>query len=293
MAKKQSSHYHTLKNKWSKHHDELKKSIWNKHKDSLQSLQLTSKQLMAGSLASLMLVSQSATTPALAQQLLPKPTPAEEHPNKTPQQLVKDLATKLPDPITPLDPIQKTEIAQVLSDYFHVRAISNLQGIELNRAYGIIGAEQHLMRYPGDTLTTHFSTEAEKTQFARNGMAPGKGAWGYFTNSQSSLTQTDIDREKYYIAVQTFLSPGWSNNTKKLYTFFKYQKMLVVNPENGKAIVAVIGDAGPAKFTGKHLGGSPEVMEYLERQDGGAKGPVLYYFLDDPDNLIPLGPRTI
>jgi hypothetical protein len=31
-------------------------------------------------------------------------------------------------------------------------------------------------------------------------------------------------------------------------------------------------------------------MDHLERQDGGAKGPVLYFFIDDPNNNIPLGP---
>ena len=66
--------------------------------------------------------------------------------------------------------------------------------------------------------------------------------------------------------------------------------MLLVNPENGKAMVTDIGDAGPAEFTGKHLGGSPEVMAYLERQDGAARGPVLYFFIDYPDDTIPLCP---
>ena len=69
--------------------------------------------------------------------------------------------------------------------------------------------------------------------------------------------------------------------------------MLVVNPQNGKAMVVVIGDAGPAAWTGKHLGGSPEVMKYLERVDGRQKGPVLYFFLDDPDDKIPLGPLPV
>ena len=66
--------------------------------------------------------------------------------------------------------------------------------------------------------------------------------------------------------------------------------MIVVNPDNGKAVVAAIGDAGPAPYTGKHLGGSPEVMSHLERQDGAAKGPVLYFFINDKENKIPLGP---
>jgi hypothetical protein len=54
-------------------------------------------------------------------------------------------------------------------------------------------------------------------------------------------------------------------------------------------VVAAIADSGPAAFTGKQFGGSPEVMEYL----GGVrykKGPVIVFFVDDPDNKVPLGP---
>ena len=53
---------------------------------------------------------------------------------------------------------------------------------------------------------------------------------------------------------------------------------------------APAGDAGPAEWTGKHLGGSPEVMHELGLAGGPRKGPVLYYFLDDPDNKVALGP---
>ncbi len=65
--------------------------------------------------------------------------------------------------------------------------------------------------------------------------------------------------------------------------------MLIINTVNGRAVVADIADSGPAAFTGKQFGGSPEVMYYL----GGArykKGPVILFFVDDPSNKIPLGP---
>ena len=120
-------------------------------------------------------------------------------------------------------------------------------------------------------------------------MAPGRGGFGYFAQGDK-LTQEETDREKYYIAVQTFLAPGVENNRKAYIDFFKYRKMLVVNPNTGRAMVVVIGDAGPAVWTGKQLGGSPEVMNYLERVDGKAKGAVLYFFIEDPENKIPLGP---
>lgn len=45
--------------------------------------------------------------------------------------------------------------------------------------------------------------------------------------------------------------------------WYKHRKVLIVNTENGNAVVAAIGDSGPAAWTGKQFGGSPEVMEHL------------------------------
>ena len=104
------------------------------------------------------------------------------------------------------------------------------------------------------------------------------------------VVKKDKQREKYYLAVQTFLSPGFAERVGEYRDFYRFRKMLVVNPKTGQAVVAVIGDAGPAAWTGKHLGGSPEVMDYLGREDGAKKGPVLYFFIDDAKDTIPLGP---
>ncbi len=138
-------------------------------------------------------------------------------------------------------------------------------------------------------MSSHFDTPDAADNYS-SGMAPGLGAWGYFASSKEDMTPEENLREKYYIAVQTFLSPGYNEKAGEYNAFYKYRKMLVLNPQNGKAIVAVIGDAGPAVWTGKHLGGSPEIMHYLERVDGKARGPVLYYFINDPEDKVPLGP---
>ena len=66
--------------------------------------------------------------------------------------------------------------------------------------------------------------------------------------------------------------------------------MLVVNSKTGQAVVTDIADAGPAAWTGKHLGGSPEVMTYLGLHRGSRKGAVVYFFIDDSNDTIPLGP---
>jgi len=159
-----------------------------------------------------------------------------------------------------------------------------LEGERLNTTYGLIGAEQHLARYPGDNIYNH-----PKIPSGDEGMAPGLGSWGYFSQSRENLTKSLEETEKWYAVVQTLYLPDWNKRAKYLREWYKYRKVLVVNTDNGNAVVAAIADSGPAAWTGRHFGGSPEVMEYL----GGSKykkGLVLVFFVDDPENKVPLGP---
>ena len=290
-------HFEHLKSKWINRHRNLKKKLWKKHKTALVWINRSSKNLMIGGTASLLMLSHPVTSSLLAQTMPlindQKNSNVKERSIHTKELLIEALGKWLPQEVLPLTEEQENNVANLLSEYFGMPISAVLQAKRLDRSYGYIGAEQHLTRYPGDTIATHFDNQDEAQRYVQSGMAPGRGAWGYFTDSQASLTETDKLREKYYIAAPTFLAPGWSENSSELYKFFKFRKMIVVNPENGKAMVVVIGDAGPAEFTGKHLGGSPEVMAYLGRVDGAGKGPVLYFFIDDPDDKIPLGPITI
>ncbi len=289
--KKQKQYpFHDLKARWERRQEELVDALWENHGDAFVELQQAPTHVLATAMATLLLFSST-----VAHAVATKAADTEAQPQviHSQENLVAMLQGQLPPTVEPLDPVTEEEVGRTLSEYFHVSAHASLYGNRLNRSYGLIGAEQHLIRYPGDTIGSHFTTAEEANQYAASGMAPGRGAWGYFAPSDRAMTNDDVQREKYYIAVQTFLAPGWGERTSELYAFFKYRKMLVVNPENGKAMVVVIGDAGPGQSTGKHLGGSPEVMRYLERVDGSRKGPVLYYFLDDPSDQIPLGPIQI
>lgn len=182
-----------------------------------------------------------------------------------------------------LDSQTQAKISDIISKLLGIEANFNLDGIQLNHAYGWVGYEQHLQRFPGDTLSEH-----DEEQVA--GIASGRGAWGYFADSRSQLTKRDVMREKYYVAVQTFYMPEWNTKTKELYDWFKYRKVVVINPDNGKVVVGVVGDAGPAQWTGKQFGGSPELMKELNLHLGPRKGKVLLLFLDDREDKVPLGP---
>lgn len=288
MPSKNGSNYEFLRDKWIKKHKDLQASLVKKHKDSFEWLSNSTKQLTLGSLAGLTIL----TAPIASGNIGPQVKVASEEAQRvnTNAFVVADLTPLVPQEMRPLSSEEEASIGKALSKSFGLKVTTQMNGLRLNRSYGLIGAEQHLARYPGDNMATHFDgSEEDAANYYSSGMAPGLGAWGYFTTSQPAMTQEDIDREKYYIAVQTFLSPDFNQKVAEYRDFYKYRKMLIVNPQNGKAMVVDIADAGPAEWTGKHLGGSPEVMKYLERQDGRARGPVLYYFIEDAGN-IPLGP---
>lgn len=282
-----SIQYQHLVKKWSKKHKDLQKEIFEKHKDAFEWLENNSKQLAVGSIAGLFLLT-SPIVPKISTSF--SADASQNTPIDKKVFLVYDLKNTLPQEVRPLTADEEASTSAVLSRTFGISVVPELNGIRLNTSYGLIGQEQHLARFPGDNMVTHFDTQEEATKYWDYGMAPGLGGWGYFANSQESMTKEEDNREKYYIAVQTFLAPGFDENRQKYLDFFKFRKMLVVNPQNGKAVVVVIGDAGPAPWTGKQLGGSPEVMDYLQRFDGAQKGPVLYFFIDDPNNQVPLGP---
>jgi hypothetical protein len=288
MQKKSDNHFQILRDKWINKHKNIQKRILKKHRAASKWVLKNSKNIAVSSVTGLLMLAHPANASIISDNIKPEP-PKEANTYRNVDEFIKILKDALPEKVQPLTKEEEVSVSHILSTYFQIPVSAYLENISLNRSYGLIGAEQHLMRYPGDNMSTHFQSKDEE-KFTSSGMAPGRGAWGYFATSKNELSEEDINREKYYIAVQTFLSPGWNENPNKMYKFFKYKKMIVVNPDNGKAVVAAIGDAGPAPYTGKHLGGSPEVMSHLERQDGAAKGPVLYFFINDKENKIPLGP---
>lgn len=283
------SHYQHLRNRWRARHQDLTRKLWSKHRESLDWLSSNYRQLVAGGLGGLMLIAGQTANQFPS---LPQASASESGIKRVDKKvfLISDLAKVLPRDVRILNSDEEQKVSDTLTRTFGFKVAPELQGKRLNRNYGLIGAEQHLARYPGDVLATHFDSEEDAKAYWQSGMAPGLGAWGYFARSSNSLTGLDKDREKYYIAVQTFLSKDFNARFAEYRDFYKYRKMLVINPNNGKAIVADIADAGPGESTGKHLGGSPEIMSYLERFDGSQRGPVLYFFIDDPNDKIPLGP---
>lgn len=279
-------HYETLRKKWTSRHRNIQENLWDRHGRSF-------KQLAIGSLSGLMLLSAPHQQNAMQidNLIVSKDDILKGYDRNV--LLAEQLQKKIPEEVKPLETNEELEVLSILESNFGFPVKAEISGIRLNRNYGLIGGEQHLYRYPGDNLYAHSDSASDWAKYGGAGIAPGLGAWGYLTSSKESFSDADKLREKYYLAIQTFLVPGYAENVGKYRDFFKFRKMLVVNPKTGQAVVAVIGDAGPAEFTGKHLGGSPEVMDVIGLAGGPRKGPVLYFFIDDPENKIPLGPIEV
>lgn len=286
------SHYHKLLSKWSKRHEELRGKVWKKHLAAFTWLMENfpaKKHIAAGSMSALMMLTGPVATLTLHTSNTQPPLAQTRQLDKKSAMAI-DLALSIPREVRPLEKNEEEEIVKTLSDYYGFKVSAELEGIRMNRNYGLIGAEQHLPRFPGDSVDKQLKTPDEIAMFYRSGITPGLGAWRYFANSEQELTEKDIEREKWYIAAPTFAAPGFNENVKEYKEFFKYRKVLVVNSKTGQAVVTDIADAGPGQSTGKHLGGSPEVMHYLGLGEGPRKGAVVYFFIDDPNDTIPLGP---
>ncbi|MAG59849.1 hypothetical protein CMO96_03630 [Candidatus Woesebacteria bacterium] len=301
-----SAHKDNLRNKLKLRHLDTTRSFNEKHPhakahfskkgfDLGQVRRHSAKLLTAGALSGALLLSppkvygQELAIPEPLAAIMSATTDSATTLPQEPKSWLTDQLSRLLPPIKDrwalpfINPDREKEIGQVIRKSTNIPAVATLEGEHLNTTYGYTGAEQHLRRFPGDTIAKH-------DEFRESGMAPARGAWGWFTE-KGKLTPEAIQREKYYLAVQTLYLPDWNKRWNYLKDWYKWRKVMMVNVENGNAVVAVVGDAGPASWTGKHFGGSPEVMNEL----GGPryrKGRVLVYFVDDPENKIPLGPVT-
>ncbi len=275
------------------HYEHLRRKLSHRHRQSTQNLfDRHLRRVAAGSLGGLMLMTTSGSV------MPDHNSSAENHVQITGSTnnnigLSLELKQLIPSEVRPLTPEEESQIAAKIGEKLGIKVTAEIGDKRLNRSYGLMGGEQHLYRYPGDTVMAQSKTTSDWAMFGSAGMAPGLGAWGYFAQSKDSMTPEQDARERWYIAVQTFLSPGFSERVAEYRDFYKYRKMLVVNPKTGQAVVVNIADAGPSEWTGKSLGGSPEVMHELGIAGGPRKGAILYFFIDDSQKDLPLGPVKV
>lgn len=201
------------------------------------------------------------------------------------EEILAKLTAHVNSPAGHLERETELYLEQQLSEILGFAVRVELEGQRLNHSIGIMGAEQHLMRFPGDQLEDHDA-------YLEAGIAPGRGAFAWFTEN-GQLTERSIQMEKYYFAVQTMYLPTWNSEYPTLKPWYKFRKMIVFNPVEKLAVVGVVGDAGPAMWVQKQFGGSPEVIREGKIWSPASKGKVMLLFVDDPEDQVPLGPINL
>ncbi len=201
------------------------------------------------------------------------------------QEIMAKLNAHVNSPAGHLERETELYLEQQLSEILGFKVRAELEGNRLNHSIGIMGAEQHLLRFPGDELIQH-------DVYQEAGIAPNRGAFGWFTEN-GQLTEQSIMREKYYFAVQLMYLPDWSSQHPQLKPWYKFRKMIVINPAEQMAVVGVVADAGPAMWVKKQFGGSPEVIREGKIWSPASKGKVMLLFVDDEQDQIPLGPISL
>lgn len=201
------------------------------------------------------------------------------------QEIIAKLSSYVNSPAGHLERETELYLEQQLSEILGFKVRTELEGNRLNHSIGIMGAEQHLLRFPGDELSAHDA-------YREAGIAPARGAFGWFTEN-GELTKQSILREKYYFAVQLMYLPDWNTKYPELKPWYKYRKMIVINPAEQIAVVGVVADAGPSMWVKKQFGGSPEVIREGKIWSPNSKGKVMLLFVDDEEDQIPLGPISL
>ena len=270
-----------------KHHDLI---TWMKSNDiSFSDVRTLSQQLLAAtSLAGAVAMNSPeglVEVPQIQAQEKTKDKLLAEVSQEEHEEIMKKLESIVQMPPGHMEKETELYLEQQLSEILNFEVTAELEGQRLNHSIGIMGGEQHLYRFPGDSLGQHDA-------YQEAGIAPNRGAFGWFTEN-GELTEKAIAREKYYFAVQTLYLPNWNTEHPTLKPWYKFRKMVAINPAERVAVVAVVGDAGPAAWVQKQFGGSPEVIREGKIWSPKSRGRVLLLFVDDPDDKIPLGPISL
>ena len=176
-------------------------------------------------------------------------------------------------------------LEQQLSDMLGFEVAAELEGKRLNHSIGTTKSLPHLMRHPTDQLENHDA-------YREAGIIKRRGAFGWFTQ-MGQLTPTTTQWEKYYFAVQASFIPNWNIDHVALKQWFKFRKMIVINPRAARAVVGVVGDIGPADWMEHQFGTSPEITREGQLWSMDARGKVILLFINDPENRVSLGPLSL
>ena len=172
-------------------------------------------------------------------------------------------------------------LEQQLSDILGFNVSASLEDHYIPFIGGVMQAMPHLKRTPTDELEDH-------EEVLEAGLREKRSFYGWFSPSQ--LTAQAKLYERYYFSLPLSTQPQWQADPKAQAKWFKYRKLIMVNPKRKLAVVGVVADIGPFNLVRAQFGGSPEVIRLGQIWHPQNKGRVALFFVQDPDDQVPLGP---
>ena len=205
---------------------------------------------------------------------------AEEH-----QEVVAKLVELSQSTAGSLPKEDQLYVEQQLIDLLGFEVTSALEGIEMKHTVGVMQAGQHLPRFPDDSLAQHVS-------FPEAGLSDRRSFFGWFTQSGQVTAQLQ-QTEQWYVGLPITSFPDWSENPTNSVQWWKYRKVIVINPVEEMAVVGSVAEAAPNQLLAYQYVGSPELIKAGQIWSLKSMGRVIMLFVDDPDNQVPLGPKSI
>lgn len=176
-------------------------------------------------------------------------------------------------------------LEQQLSELLGFSVTGSLENQVVPYHTGTIQALPHLKRFPHDTLDLH-------ERYVEAGLAEHRSIFGWFMTG-STLSAEDEMRERYFVSLPFTCQTEWQTHPQATSQWYKYRKVVVINPFDARAVVACVADATASSTLQYQLGGSPELIREGLFWSPAAVGRACTLFVDDPTNQIRLGPINL
>lgn len=204
------------------------------------------------------------------------------------QEEVEDIVSKLAAlvslPPGQLDSESELYLEQQLSELLGFQVSSSLKGQRLLYNTGKVKALPHLKLHPTDTKDSH--------EYPYAGISSKRSAFGWFL-LDGKVSEQSESHEKYYCSLPLYFFPEWQGNHKELKKWFKYRKVVLINPFENRAVVCVVGDIGPNTQSRYQFGASPEAVVEGKFWSPRSNGKILVLFVEDTHDTVKLGPTKI
>lgn len=176
-------------------------------------------------------------------------------------------------------------LEQQLSDIFGFEVTSKLDDHKLPFTLGTMAAAPHQRRYPKDKLGEH-------NRYPEAGMTQTRSSFGWMLEA-GQLSATATKQEQYGLSLPLAYLPEWQQDYSQLKDWYRYRKMLVINPFELKAIIASVINIDLVSTLKYQFAGTPELIRAGFIWSPKASGRVLVFFINDEPDNIKVGPINL